>query len=81
MLPRQRPLHQHRADRGQDRLGFGHAAGAMLAAGHLALVWADKADAVIAQGGQIALGGGVLPHAHIHSGGQKYGRVGRQKQG
>ncbi len=46
--------------------GLGHAAGPVFAAGHLALVGADKLDAVGFERGEIALRGGVLPHAHIH---------------
>ena len=45
---------------------LGHAAKAELAAGHGPFAGADAADATALEQRQIGLGGGMVPHAHIH---------------
>ena len=59
---------------------LGHPAGAEFTAGHLAFVRAHKADAIGTQRGDIALRGGVIPHAHIHRWGNQYLRVCSQQK-
>jgi hypothetical protein len=77
---RERAVLEPRGDGGEDLGHLGHPAGAMLAAGHAALVGADKPDAVGAQHRQVALCRGMLPHAHVHRRREQHGCVRGQKQ-
>ena len=52
----------------------------MFTAGHIALVRACYCDAIAPQSGQIALGRGMLPHAHIHRRGNHHWRIRGQQQ-
>ncbi len=71
---------QRAFDRRDDRQRFGHAARAEFAAGHLAVVRPDEQHAVAAQGRNVALGGGVQPHAHVHRRRDQHALVGRQQR-
>ena len=77
----------HQRAIGKMRLGscdnlqrFRHAAGPIFATGHIAVIRADKTDAVAFQYGAVALGCRMLPHAHIHRRGHQHRRIGGQKQ-
>ncbi len=64
-----------------DEFGLGHASGANHAAGEIAGAGLDDADAALAQGFEIGLGGGVLPHVDVHGGGDEHGRGGGEVHG
>ena len=81
MLAGQRTRGQRGLDRGEDRAGFGHAAGAMFAAGHVAGVRPGDRNAIRDQGGQVALRGGMAPHVHIHRRRDQDRLVRRHQQG
>ncbi len=66
---------------GEDLGGLGHAAGAELAAGHLALVRADHERAVGLNGREIAARRRVVPHAHVHCRREKHALVGGEEEG
>ncbi len=60
---------------------FSHAAGAELAARHIAAVGADKSDAVALEAPQVSPGGGMGPHAHIHGWRHQHLFVRREQDG
>jgi hypothetical protein len=69
-------------DGSQDLGCLGHAAGSVLAAGHVAVIGPDHHDAVLSERCQVALGGRVLPHAHVHRRGDEDRLVGgKQRRG
>jgi len=72
---------QRRFDGGEDLVRLRHAPEAVLAAGHVALVGADGHDAARLQGGEVRLGRGVLPHAHVHRRGDQHRLVGGEQRG
>jgi hypothetical protein len=55
----------------EDFGGFGHAAGADGAAGLPAFCRSDELHAVFEDAFGVALGGGVVPHAFVHGGGEE----------
>ena len=72
---------QCRFEEGGDGFGFGHAAGAVQAAGQLAFAHGYDAYAVGLQGAQVALRGRVLPHVEVHSRRHPHGAARRQIDG
>ena len=78
MLARQRPVGQSSLNGSQDHLGFRQPAGAIFAAGHLALIRAGEKDAIGPERRNIALGRRVLPHPHVHRRRHQHPRVGGQ---
>ena len=71
---------QRAFDRRDDRQRLGHAAGPIFAAGHFPVVRPDEQHAVAAQGRDVALGGGVQPHAQVHRRRDQRALVGRQQR-
>ena len=67
-------------DCGQNFGRFCHPAQALFAAGHIARIRSNNRYPVALQGCNITLGGGVMPHAHIHRGGKQHRGVGGQQQ-
>jgi hypothetical protein len=67
-------------DCAEDLGGLGHAAGAVFAARHVAVIGAHDGDAVLPQRGQVALRRRMLPHAHVHRRRHEHGRVGGQQR-
>ena len=65
----------------QNLIHFCHAPRAVFATGHFAVIRADDLHSILLQLLQIALRGGVLPHAHIHGRGNHHRGICRQKQG
>ena len=72
---------QRMLDRGHDLQRLAHAAGAIFAAGHLAVIRADEQRAILLQRRDIALRRGREPHAQIHGWREKRALVGREQQG
>ena len=72
---------QSNTDGRKDGGRFGQTAGAIFPAGHRAVVGIKHLNAIPAQRCDIAAGGGVLPHAHIHGGHGEHGLVRCQQQG
>ena len=66
-------------DRDKDGGRFGHTARSKFTTGHGALVRSNKADTVASEGRDIALGGGMVPHPHIHGRGHQDGLIGGQQ--
>jgi len=72
---------ENRLDGGNDLGHLGHAAIADFATGQIAGAGADLANAARAQGGDVGLGGGMLPHEQIHRGRHQDRLVRGQQQG
>ena len=81
MPPRQRPFRQRRLHRSDDLQRFRHPARPIFSTGHLAFVRANHQHAICPQLRQIALGGRVIPHPHIHRRRHEHPRIGGQQQG
>ena len=58
---------------------LGHATWPKFTAGHVALIGADKDDTVALKGGEVSLGGRMIPHAYIHGRGHEDRLVGSQQ--
>ncbi len=58
-------------DGGEDVGDFGEAADALVAAGEVAGGGGDEGAAVLLEGGDVALCGGVVPHFAVHGGGDE----------
>ena len=70
-----------RCDRAEDFVRLGHAAGPEFAAGHLALIRTNDMNAVNLERGDVALGGGLVPHPHIHRRRDQDGLIGGEQRG
>ena len=68
-------------DRAGDGLGLGHAARAHHAAGQLARSRLDDAHAALAEDFEVGLRGRMLPHVHVHGGGDQDRRRRGQVEG
>ena len=77
-------VHQIEFQRGTDGIGdlvrLDKATGAELATGHRALDGASKQHAIRHERRHVALHRRMLPHAHVHRGGDQHAFVGGQKQ-
>ena len=80
MTPRKRTVAEKARNPRQNFINFRHATRAILAAGHLTVIGANDLHPIPLQPLQIALRGGVMPHAHIHRGGNHHRCTCRQKQ-
>ena len=69
---------EHRVGDGR---GLSHAPRAHHAAGQFAGAGLDDANAALAQRFEIGLGGGMVPHVHVHRGSDQHRRIGGQVHG
>ena len=71
---------ERRLNRVDDGLRLAHAAGPVLAAGHVSLFGADEERAIRSQLRGVALRRGMKPHAQIHRRREQHPLVGRKQQ-